>query len=175
MINDLEFDDGEHMLAPALEAAQHLQQLKSRLARCSIPTIYVNDNFGKWRSDFRQLVEHTLEDNVRGEPVVKLLKPGDEDYFVIKTRHSGFYGTTLEILLHHLEADTLILAGMTGDICVQFTAQDAYMRRFNLIIPPDLIVCKDDETKQTALKQLRQTCKAKTPFSHEIDLDSFCE
>ncbi|MCW8109579.1 cysteine hydrolase [Alteromonas ponticola] len=172
MINDLEFDDGERMLKPALDAARNLKRFKQRLADNAIPTIYVNDNFGKWRSDFRQLVDHTLHDNVRGEPVAKLLKPGEEDYFVIKTRHSGFYGTTLEILLHHLEAQTLILAGMTGDICVQFTAQDAYMRRFNLIIPPDLIVCKDEETKQTALKQLTQTCKAKTPCSDEIDLES---
>ncbi|MCW8092344.1 cysteine hydrolase family protein [Alteromonas sp. ASW11-130] len=173
MINDLEFDDGEQMLQPAIEAARHISTLKKRLAENGIPTIYVNDNFGKWRSDFRQLVAHSLEDNVRGKEVVEMLTPDEEDYFVIKTRHSGFYGTTLEILLEHLEADTLILAGITGDICVQFTAQDAYMRRFNLIIPPDLVVCKDDEIKNTALNQLTRTCKAEIPLSTNIELDDY--
>lgn len=173
MINDLEFEDGEQMLEPALEAAHSISRFKKRLSEASIPTIYVNDNFGKWRSDFRQLVEHSLDKNVRGEKVAKILKPQDEDYFVIKVRHSGFYGTTLETLLRHLEADTLILAGITADICVQFTAQDAYMRRYNLIVPPDLVVCANEHNKQTALEQLRQTCKAKTPLSTEINLEEF--
>ena len=62
MINDLEFEDGEKMLPPALEAAHNIKKFKFRLHDHSIPTIYVNDNFGKWRSDFRQLVKHALED-----------------------------------------------------------------------------------------------------------------
>ncbi|AXR07642.1 cysteine hydrolase family protein [Salinimonas sediminis] len=173
MINDLEFEDGEKMLPPALEAARNIEKFKNELCKKSIPTIYVNDNFGKWRSDFRQLVKHVMEDDVRGEEVTRILHPDDDDYFVIKARHSGFFGTTLETLLQHLGAETLILAGLTGDICVQFTAQDAYMREFDLIVPPDLFVCADDETKRTALTQMTQTCKAATPFSYDINLEEY--
>ncbi|MCU7555392.1 cysteine hydrolase [Alteromonas sp. ASW11-19] len=174
MINDLEFEDGEKMLSPALEAARNIAAFKEeQLKNRSIPTIYVNDNFGKWRSDFRQLVSHVLDDGVRGEEVTRILHPDEDDYFVIKARHSGFFGTTLETLLQHLGAETLILAGLTGDMCVQFTAQDAHMRQFNLIIPPDLIVCADEKTKQTAISQMALTCKAATPCSSDINLDEY--
>lgn len=173
MINDLEFEDGEKMLPPALEAARNIVAFKKQLQRKAIPTIYVNDNFGKWRSDFRQLVCHVLNDGVRGERVAQLLQPGDEDYFVIKARHSGFFGTTLQTLLQHLGAETLILAGLTGDMCVQFTAQDAHMRQFKVVVPPDLVVCADEKTKQTALNQMSATCKAQTPLSHTINLDDY--
>lgn len=173
MINDLEFEDGEKMLPPALEAAHNIKKFKSRLRDQSIPTIYVNDNFGKWRSDFRQLVTHVLEDDVRGEEVARILHPDDEDYFVIKARHSGFFGTTLETLLQHMGAKTLILAGLTADMCVQFTAQDAHMRQFELVVPPDLVLCADEDTKQTAVSQIAATCKAATPFSYDINLEDY--
>jgi nicotinamidase-related amidase len=173
MINDLEFEDGDKMLPSAIDAARNIVTFKESLRQKSIPTIYVNDNFGKWRSDFRQLVKHVLEDDVRGEPVAEIVKPDDEDYFVIKARHSGFFGTTLETLLQHLGAKTLILAGLTADMCVQFTAQDAHMHQFNLIVPPDLVVCADEKTKGVALSQMTKTCKAQTPFSYNINLDEY--
>lgn len=173
MINDLEFDDGEQMLAPALEAARNIATFKTRLSQHSIPTIYVNDNFGKWRSDFRQLVSHVMEDDVRGEKIAKILHPEEKDYFVIKARHSGFFGTTLDTLLQHIGAQTLILAGLTGDICVQFTAQDAHMRHYNLVVPPDLIVCADDDTKRLAINHMARASKALTPISSDINLDNY--
>jgi nicotinamidase-related amidase len=173
MINDLEFEDGDKMLPFALDAARNIATFKEFLHKKSIPTIYVNDNFGKWRSDFRQLVKHVLEDNVRGEEVAKILHPKEEDYFVIKARHSGFFGTTLETLLQHLGAETLILAGLTADMCVQFTAQDAHMRQFNLIVPPDLVVCANQSNKRIALSQMAQACKAKTPLSNNINLEEY--
>ncbi|NDV93111.1 isochorismatase family protein [Alteromonas sp. 345S023] len=173
MINDLEFEDGDKMLPFALEAAHNIAEFKELLQQKSIPTIYVNDNFGKWRSDFRQLVKHVLEDNVRGEAVAKILQPIDDDYFVIKARHSGFFGTTLETLLQHLGAETLILSGLTADMCVQFTAQDAHMRQFNVIVPPDLVVCANQNTKRIALSQMAETCKAETPLSSNINLEEY--
>ena len=59
--------------------------------------------------------------------------------FVLKPKHSAFYSTPLDILLNHLDAEKLILAGFAGNICVLFTANDAYMRNFKLIIPKDCI------------------------------------
>jgi len=76
---------------------------------------------------------------VCGSKIVELLKPDDEDYFVLKPKHSGFYSTTLDILLKHLQCKTLILTGVTTDICILFTANDAYMRDFNLVIPSDCV------------------------------------
>ena len=129
VISDLEFSGGEVLAQHALPAAKNIAALKNRAIRAGIPTIYVNDNFGKWRSDFRTLVSHCIDDDTRGRPIAEILKPQPEDYFVLKPKQSGFYSTTLDLLLKHLGAKTLIIAGFTGDICILFTAIDAHIRR----------------------------------------------
>ena len=63
--------------------------------------------------------------------VVQLL-PEKDDYFVLKPKHSAFYQTNLEILLNYLGVRTLIMTGMAADICVLFSANDAYMRDFRV-------------------------------------------
>jgi nicotinamidase-related amidase len=135
VINDLDFDEGEELLRHALPMARQIARLKARAKECGIPIIYVNDNFGRWRSDFRAQVEHCLKDGVRGRPVAELLRPDQDDYFVLKPKHSGFYSTTLDTLLDYLGAKTVILTGMAANICVLFTANDAYVRDFHVVVP----------------------------------------
>jgi nicotinamidase-related amidase len=122
LINDLEFVGGDELLTYALSAARNIASLKRRAKVAGIPAIYVNDNFGKWRSDFKKQISHCLEDSTRGQPIVEILQPEAEDYFVLKPKQSGFFSTSLEILLKHLGAETLILTGLTADICILFTA-----------------------------------------------------
>jgi nicotinamidase-related amidase len=136
------------------------------------PVIYVNDNFGKWRSDFTRLLRHCLEDDVRGKPIVELLRPNDDDYFVLKPKHSGFYSTTLDILLENLQAKTLVLIGIAGNNCVPFTANDAYMRDFRLVIPEDCIASNTAEDNMRALEIMTKVLKADTRVSTEIDWKS---
>lgn len=172
VINDLEFEGGEALLNFALPAAERIAELKRRATQLGIPVIYVNDNFGKWQSDFRKLVAHCLNDGVRGEPLARLLTPEERDYFVLKPKHSGFYSTTLELLLEYLQAKTLILTGLTGDVCVLFTAHDAFLRDFHLLIPSDCIASIDPAENQHALKQMQRVLKADTRPSVELDLES---
>src|SRR5690606_13634517 len=124
MINDLEFDGGERLEQRALEAARRTAALKTRCQEAGVPVIYANDNFGRWRSDFRQVVDRVLHDGVRGQPLAELLEPAGNDYFVLKPKHSAFFETTLETLLRYLGVRRLILTGITGDICVKLTAND---------------------------------------------------
>ena len=56
VINDLEFEGGERLLPHALASAARLADLASRARAAGVPVIYVNDNFGRWRSDFRTLL-----------------------------------------------------------------------------------------------------------------------
>src|SRR5215212_8857612 len=125
VINDLEFEGGDELLKHAKPMASRISALKQRARDLRIPVIYVNDNFGKWQSDFKKLLAHCLEDGVRGKFLAETLRPGDEDYFVLKPMHSGFFSTTLDVLLKYLQAKTLILTGLTGDSCILFTANDA--------------------------------------------------
>jgi nicotinamidase-related amidase len=171
VINDLEFDSGRELLRHALPMAEKLAAFKRRAKQARIPVIYVNDNFGKWQSDFSKILKHCLEDEVCGQPLAELLKPGEDDYFVLKPKHSGFFSTTLDTLLDYLEVKTLILTGLTADICVLFTANDAYMRDFNLVIPSDCVASSDPEENQHALRMMERLLKADITPSTELDLE----
>jgi nicotinamidase-related amidase len=169
VINDLEFDSGAALLEHALPAARRLAELKRRAKEARVPVIYVNDNFGRWQSDFKKLLEHCLGETVCGRPLAELLRPEEDDYFVLKPKHSGFFSTTLDTLLDYLQVKTLVLTGLTGDICVLFTASDAYMRDFNLFIPEDCVASADPDENEHALEHMRRVLKADTRPSAEID------
>jgi len=171
VINDLDFKGGEELLRHALPMAEKLAELKRRAKQSGVPVIYVNDNFGKWQSDFNKILEHCLEDDARGKPVAELLRPEEDDYFVLKPKHSGFYSTTLDLLLDYLEAKTLVLTGLTGDICVLFTAHDAYMRDFNLVIPSDCVASTDPRENEYTLKKMEGLMDADIGPSTELDFE----
>jgi nicotinamidase-related amidase len=171
VINDLEFEDGEELLKFALPMAEKIAKLKKRASQAKVPVIYVNDNFGRWQSDFNKILEHCLEDDVRGKPLAELLRPDKDDYFVLKPKHSAFFSTTLDTLLDYLKAKTLILTGVAANICVLFTANDAYMRDFNLVIPSDCVASNTEEENNYALKLMEQVLKADTTPSDEIDFE----
>lgn len=160
VINDFEFPGGAELLRHALPAAKRIAALKNRCRRAGIPAIYINDNFGKWRSDFKSLVSHCLKDKTRGQKIVELLKPERDDYFVLKPKHSGFYSTTLNLLLQYLGTETLILTGFTGDICILFTANDAFIRDYRLVIPTDCVVSQEIKENQKALAYMKRVVEA---------------
>jgi nicotinamidase-related amidase len=171
VINDLEFDSGRALLRHALPAAEQLAELKRRAKEARVPVVYVNDNFGRWQSDFKKLLEHCLDERVTGRPIAELLRPAEDDYFVLKPKHSGFFSTTLDILLDYLRVKTLVLTGLTGDICVLFTASDAYMRDFHLYVPEDCVASADPRENEHALEHMRRVLKADTRPSAEIDFE----
>src|SRR5690349_15044057 len=171
VINDLNFPGGELLLPHALAAASRIAELKRRCNDAGIPTLYVNDNFGRWQSDFQKLVAHCCSAEARGRAVAELLRPDEEqDYFVLKPKHSGFFSTTLDTLLQYLGCHTLILTGFTADICVLFTGNDAYMRDFHLVIPADCVASLDPKENAHAIEHMRRVLKADVRESSEIDL-----
>jgi nicotinamidase-related amidase len=172
VINDLDFDGSDELRHHAVPMARRLRALKQRARRAGVPAIYINDNFGKWRSDFRTLVAHCISDNVPGRPVARLLKPGREDYFVLKPKHSAFYLTTLDLLLRSLDVRTVILTGIAGNNCVLFSANDAYMRDLKLVVPADCIVSNTAEENEYALKQMHTVLKADVRPSRELKFAS---
>jgi nicotinamidase-related amidase len=129
----------------------------------------VNDNFGKWRSDFKKLVAHVIEDGTRGQEMAELLRPEDDDYFVLKPKQSGFYSTSLDILLKHLGTETLILTGVAGDICVLFTASDAHIRDYQLVVPSDCVASQDAGENQRVLKYMRRVLEANIQPASELN------
>jgi nicotinamidase-related amidase len=171
VINDFEFENGEQLLELALPVGKQIAALKSQAKKAGVPVVYVNDNFGKWQSDLNKIVSHCLNDGVRGEPFVKLVLPDENDYFVLKPKHSGFYCTSLELVLEHVGSRSLILAGIAGNNCVLFTANDAYMRDFKLFIPADCVVSETEEENKYALKQMEKVLKADITTASDLNLE----
>jgi len=170
VINDLDFEGSETLVRLAEIMARRLRALKRRARAAGIPTIYINDNFGKWRSDFHATVEYCLKKDVPGHNVTRMLKPDGKDYFVLKPKQSAFYGTTLETLLRNLQTKRVILTGIAGDNCVLFSANDAYLREFKLHIPSDCVASETEAENQYALQLMRKVVKADITPSTELDL-----
>jgi nicotinamidase-related amidase len=170
VVNDLEFPDNQEIRRSAIPMAAHLSKLLRRARKLRIPVIYVNDNFGKWRSDFHQQVDHCLKENVCGKALVEKLRPDLNAYFVLKPKHSGFFASALEILLTYLDAKTLILTGIAGDRCVLFTANDAFLREYRLFVPADCVVSNHRKQNQEALELMKRVLKADIRPSGKIPL-----
>jgi len=170
VINDMAFEGAEALVRQAVPMAHRIAALKQRARAAKIPAVYINDNFGRWQSDFRKLVDHVLDDGVPGEEVARILEPAEDDYFVLKPKHSAFFETTLDTLLAYLGARTLILTGVAGNICILFSANDAYMRDYDLVVPADCTVSNTPEENDYALQQIQKVLKGDVTPSHELDL-----
>jgi nicotinamidase-related amidase len=166
VINDLDFPEARQLMRSAPAMARKISKLKLRAKRAGVPVVYVNDNFGRWRSDLRSLVEHCRKGKAR--EIVDLLRPEEDDYFVLKPKHSGFFSSTLETLLRYLEAERLILSGIAGNYCVLFTANDAYMRDYKLLVPSDCTVSNTTAENREALNLMKNYLKADTKPSGRI-------
>jgi nicotinamidase-related amidase len=171
VINPLDFDDADALLRFAEPMADRLAELKRRAVAAGVPVIYANDNFGKWRSDLSAVVEKCLEPACKGRGIAEKLRPGPDDYFVLKPKHSAFYTTTLDLLLRHLGVRTLVVGGIAGNICVLFTANDAYMRDFKLVVPRDGVASNTAAENDAALAQMEKVLKADTRPCGEVGFD----
>lgn len=170
VINDLDWEGGEQLLEHFRPMSERLAALTRRARAAGVPVIYVNDNYGRWRSDWQVLIDHCLNDGTRGREIVARLLPAPDDYFVLKPKHSGFFSTTLEVLLEYLGVRTLVITGVAGNICVLFTANDAYMRDYRLYVPADCVASNTVEDNEYALAQIESVLKADISPSDAIDL-----
>ena len=170
VISDFEFEDGEKLLTNALPAAKRLAELKRRAKSHGIPVIYVNDNFGKWQEDFKAMVAEILAGKSRGREIVEIMKPDEDDFYVLKPQRSAFFSTTLELLLENLGVKKLIMGGVSTDICILGSANDAYMRDYDLIIPRDCVAAAEQRYSGEALDLMERTLNADTTPSAELAL-----
>jgi nicotinamidase-related amidase len=168
VINDLAFAGSQGLVAQAEPMASRLSTLKRRATAAGLPTIYMNDDFGQWRSDFRRTVTHCTSSSSPGRRVSRRLRPTARDYFVLKPKHSGFFDTTLDTLLETLRIRRVILTGIAGNICVLFTANDAYMRDFKILASADCIVSNTLADNDHALRQIEVVVKGDVTPSTQL-------
>jgi nicotinamidase-related amidase len=168
VINDLTFPGGEKVLPWAMSLSTRLAAFRTKAHRFNLPVIYVNDNFGQWRSNFNDVYKHCTRKAARGRDIARRLKPTSKDYFILKPRNSGFYATSLTPLLEDLQIKRLILAGIATNLCVLFTAHDAHMRDYKMIVLSDCCAAETDFDHNIALAQLERFCAATICQSNEF-------
>ncbi|WP_340315642.1 cysteine hydrolase family protein [Rhizorhabdus argentea] len=159
MITTFDFQEGDALRPKAHDAAKAIVDLKQEVESLGYPSIYVNDNFGEWHSERSKLIERALE---HSNPVSELIKPDEQDYFIIKPQFSGFYATNLQVLLPKLGVSRLILSGIATDICILFTAADAHMRDYSIWVPENAVAAVSDDRHRWALEIMRQSMGAET-------------
>ncbi|HEU4459766.1 MAG TPA: isochorismatase family cysteine hydrolase [Methylibium sp.] len=169
MIGTWQFPDGAAMLARAQAIAPRIARLAAGFRRAGLPVVYVNDNHGQWRSDFKHLLAAAAGAGAAQARLVERLKPADDDYFVLKPKHSAFYATPLELLLDHLGSLRLVLTGVTADQCVMATAMDAKQREREVIVAGDAVAALDDARTEAALRHCREALQIATCSTAELE------
>lgn len=162
MINDFAFPGGEQLAAQMEPVVQAIEALRTRYDAAQRPVLYVNDNFGRWRSNFDEVIAWCSREGATGAKIAARLKPRASDYFVLKPEQSGFYQTALVTLLKYLEVAHLALVGITGDQCILTTALDAHTRDYPLWMPADAIASITPQRNQRALDYLGEVLGVST-------------
>jgi nicotinamidase-related amidase len=172
-INPFDFDGAQDIADAAVEASVVIARLRDEADALSLPTIYVNDNYGHWGSEKAQIVRDAAQRSATAAAIIGRLAPRPSDYFVIKPHFSGFYATNLTALLDRLEIDRLVLTGYAADICVLFTAADAHMRGYDLWIPGDATASESDDRRRWALQIMAKSMDAATEATDALDLKAW--
>ena len=171
MISTWEFRDADRLAGGAVAIAPRIAALKRRCVAAGVPVIYVNDNHGHWRSDFRALVRLSMvEGDGAGRLIGETLAPGDDDYSVLKPKHSAFFATPLDLLLRHLRVRSLIVTGVATDQCIVMSAADARMRDYEVVVPEDCVAAQTAQRNRRALDYLREAQTMKTTVSARLRL-----
>ncbi|SEK66506.1 Nicotinamidase-related amidase [Roseateles sp. YR242] len=164
-INPLAFDGAEDIAEAAVDAARAAARLKKHFHHEGACVIYVNDNFGQWRSDVRTLLQECKRVGGAAAELARLLAPSKVDLMILKPRHSGFYATPLDLLLEQLGAKDLVITGLATDYCVKCTAMDAYVRGYRLAVPSDCTAAESQRRKEDALAWMKDVLKARVTAS----------
>ena len=168
VINLFDFPRGPALARRSLLPARNIRRLRDRAHERGVSVIYVNDNWGRWRSDFKAIVADCSQPERPGAPIAELLEPTPRDFFVLKPHLSGFHETPLDTLLQSGNVQTVVIAGFAADNCVFFTAAEAHMRDYKVVVPADCCASEVDAERQHVLAKMRKFLDANTSSSRRI-------
>jgi nicotinamidase-related amidase len=79
-------------------------------------------------------------------------KPLPGELVVPKTRYSGFVGTDLDVQLTKMGVDTLVVAGLTTECCVDSTVRDAFSLDYHVFVAADACAAYEADIHEASLK-----------------------
>ncbi len=159
MMNTYQHPDAEELIPNVGKIIEPLTDLVRRARESDdVDVVYVNDNYGDFTAQFSDIVRNAL-DGARPD-LVKPIVPSEDCRVLTKVRHSAFYATALAYLLGRLETKRLILTGQVTEQCILYTALDAYVRHFPVVIPTDAVAHIDADLGAAALKMMEKNMSA---------------
>ena len=170
MLNPYEHEDADKLVASVERALPVLTELRERADTEGVPVVYVNDNHEDWETSRDELVEGAL-DGARPD-LIQPIVPDEDDLFIAKTRHSIYYATPLEYILAQEGIDRLVLTGQVTEQCILYSALDAYVREFEVVIPRDAVAHIHDDLAEAALRMMEVNMSAEVCAADECRLES---
>jgi nicotinamidase-related amidase len=170
MLNQYEHEDADRLAASVETTIPAIQALLHRAREDDVPIVYVNDNYGDWNTSADELGRRALEG--RHPELVEPILPPEDASFVIKARHSIFYETPLEYLLDRSGVDRLVLAGQVTEQCILYSALDAYVRHFEVTVPPDAVAHIHEDLGKAALEMMERNMSAELTEAAQLRFSS---
>ncbi|WP_077797441.1 cysteine hydrolase family protein [Streptomyces sp. JHA26] len=166
MINTYDHKDADQLIPSAERVVPVVAGLLRRARERDVPVIYVNDNFGEWRSHHGEILDEALSGpHAR---LVEPLRPDESSLFVVKARHSIFFETPLTYLLHEQGIDRLVLCGQVTEQCVLYSALDAHIRHLDVVVPRDAVAHIHADLADAALRMMQRNMGARVCHSDEL-------
>ncbi len=170
MLNRYEHEDAEALTASVRGSLPAIQSTIKSAEQSETPIVYVNDNYGEWHAGGRELSERALQGPSR--TLVEPILPPDGAAFVPKARHSIFYETPLDYLLRSMHIEELILVGQVTEQCVLYSALDAYVRHYRVVVPKDAVAHIHPDLARAALRMMELNMRAEVLDSTSVSLPS---
>jgi nicotinamidase-related amidase len=170
MLNPYDHEDAGPLMDSVREALPALRELIDQAPRAGLLTVYVNDNHGDWTAGRQQLTRRALAG--AAPELTEPIAPPDDVPFIVKARHSVFYQTQLEYLLRFQEGiDRLVLAGQVTEQCILYSALDAYVRHFQVVVPRTAVAHIRKDLAEAAFRMMEENMRAEVAGSVEAVLE----
>ncbi|KAA9106048.1 cysteine hydrolase family protein [Microbacterium rhizomatis] len=134
-------------------------ELVSAFRAKSAPVVFVHEVHNSTLVDFGRELDNNEEpyavEGAVGTEIFPGLAPTDDEYTIIKRRHSAFFGTELDIVLRGYHAETIILIGDRTDAAIHYTAVDAHQHDYRIRVISDLVIGSDAELNDAALRAIK--------------------
>jgi len=166
MLNRYDHADAEPLAASVRERLPAMRSLIDAAGDREVMTVYVNDNYGDWSANAPSLARHAQAG--KAPELVEPFVPPEDAPFVIKARHSIFYETQVEYVLRQEGIGRIVLLGQVTEQCILYSALDAYVRHFEVVVAPDAVAHIHEHLAKAALEMMETNMRAKLVDANEV-------
>lgn len=168
MLTDYDHPDGDALRASAASIVPVIAGLRDRAREQDVPVVWINDNHGEWAEDREGLIASARRG--AGAALIDPIAPHEGAPFLFKARHSVFFGSPLEYLLELEGIGRLVLAGQVTEQCILYSALDAYIRHFQVVVPRDAVAHIDPDLAEASLRLMERNMRAQVVDAADVEL-----